>query len=105
VGLKVHDINARLIKKAKQSVAKYRVSAFGLNKRGVVIFAACNTPRFNRKGGAVHAEMSVLKKAGPSLSAIIIVRIGATGQVLPLGPCEACAAKARDLGVKIRSIK
>jgi cytidine deaminase len=92
------------IKKAKQSVCTYKVSAIGLNKRGEVIYKAFNRSRFMRHGGAVHAEMQVMLKAGPGLKTIIICRVGNGGAILPIDPCSICKAKAEELGVKIVSV-
>jgi tRNA(Arg) A34 adenosine deaminase TadA len=103
--VKVHDLKIRLLKKAEQSSQKYRVSAIGLNARGVPIATAFNAPRFDRRGGSIHAEMKIMRSTPKSLKTIVIARLGATGKVLPIDPCPACAAKAKDLGIRIKTIK
>ncbi len=103
--MKVSNLKQRLIKKAKTSTCKYRVAAIGLNARGVAIASAVNTTRFDRKGGSVHAEMKVMKSTPKSLSTIIIIRLGATDDLLPIDPCYACWVKAQELGVTIRSVE
>jgi cytidine deaminase len=93
------------VKKANQSVAVYRISAIGLNKKGEVIYTAVNKHRFNRPGGGTHAEMIVMLKAGPGLKSILLCRIGNSGDLLPISPCVACARKAKELNIKIVSVK
>ena len=92
-------------KKAEQSISTYKVSAIGLNKRGEVVYTAFNKPRFMRKGGAIHAEMEVMLKGGPGVATIVICRVGRSGDILPIHPCEVCADKAEELGIKIVSIE
>jgi hypothetical protein len=92
------------IRKARQSICRYKISAIGFNKRGEIIGKVCNSPRFYRKGGGVHAEMKLMRTAGPGLHTIIICRINNRGDILPIGPCEFCAEKAMELGIKIKTI-
>lgn len=94
----------RLRKKALGSSCKYKVSAIGLNKRGEVICSCTNMPRFSRYGGSVHAEMHVMRKAGPGLTTIILCRVGSKGNLLKIDPCPKCAEKAKELGVKIMQV-
>lgn len=103
--MKTHNLKERLIKKAAQSTGKYRVAAIGLNGRGVAIASSTNTPRFQKKGGGVHAEMKVMKSSPRSLKTIIIARLGATGDLLPIHPCEACARQAEQMSITIRTIE
>lgn len=98
------DLTSRAISKARQSPCNYAISAIGLNKKGEIICTAFNKPRFMHKRGAIHAEMEVMKKAGPALKTIIIARIGNQGNLLPIHPCSMCSKKAQELGVKIVSV-
>jgi cytidine deaminase len=93
------------IKKAKQSSCTYKVSAIGLNKRGEIIYKAINKQRFYRRGGGLHAEMEVMRKAGPRLKTIILCRVGRGGDLRPIDPCPVCAKKASELSVKIITVK
>jgi cytidine deaminase len=92
------------IKKAMQSSCHYKISAIGFNRKNEIIYKATNVHRFTRKGGGIHAEMRVMRKAGPSLSWILIVRTNNRGDILPIDPCETCAQKASELGIKIITI-
>ena len=95
----------RAIRKASsQTICRYKVSAIGINHRGEVVYAASNRPRFNRKGGGIHAEMTVMKKSPPSLKSIILCRVGREGKLLKIHPCKTCQKKADELGVKIYTI-
>jgi hypothetical protein len=97
-----------LIKKAKQIALKsncnYRISALGLNKKGELINSAFNKHRFMHNGGGIHAEMLLMKKSGPKLKTIIICRVNKSGNLLSISPCEVCATKAKELGIKIITI-
>lgn len=95
----------RLVKKAATSQCRYRIAAIGLDYRGKVIASATNRPRFPRAGAGTHAEMSVMLKAPRSLRTIIIVRVNRRGDLMPIDPCEKCAAKAEELGVTIKSVR
>jgi len=101
--MKCSDMIGKLIQKALQSPAKHRVSAVGLSKRGVIIAAAFNKPRFQKKGGGIHAEMAIMLMAPKCLHTIVIARVNKNGKILPMDPCPACAAKAKELGIKIVS--
>jgi len=92
-------------KKASQSSCVYKVSAIGLDKRGNVIYKSTNKHRFMKKGGGLHAEMEVMKKAGPSLRTIVLCRVGRSGEIRPIDPCPSCAAKAKELSIKILTIR
>ena len=94
------------INKAKQSPSKYRVSAMALDKQGKILATAINRPRFDRHGGGVHAELAVLKKTKTRhVKSIIICRVGATGELLPIDSCHRCRRVLDRLGIKVYSIQ
>ena len=99
--MKVHNIKQRLIRKALNSCCKFKIAAIGLSATGDPLCCAFNSPRFSRKGGGVHAEMKVLHKSPPNLKTIILCRINKNGDLRPIHPCETCARKAAEKGVKI----
>jgi len=94
-------------KKAQQnSGTLFRVSAIGLNENGDVVDKAFNRSRFKRMGGGLHAEQQIFARAKrKGVKTIIICRIGRRNSILPIDPCPACAEKARELGIKIYSVK
>jgi len=95
----------RLRKKARTSVCRFAIAAIGLDYRGRVIGSRTNRPRFVRKGGGVHAEMSLMLSAPKSLRTIVIVRVNRKGELMPIDPCPACARKAAELGIQIRTLR
>jgi hypothetical protein len=99
------EIKERLTLKASQSICKYKVAALGLNRRGEIIAISANRPRMSRKGGGLHAEMSVMLRAGPALRKILICRVNDQGDIRPIHPCDACADKALELGVTIVTLE
>ena len=95
----------RLIKKASQSICKFRVAALGFNSEGVCVASASNRPRFSHKGGGIHAERKLMELKSKGIVKILICRIGNGGDLLPIDPCETCQKIADKLGIRIVSIK
>lgn len=90
------------IKKASQSKCTHRISAIGFNKNGDIVAKSTNRHRFNWVGGAIHAEMAVMKVAKRrGIVTILICRIGRSGDILPIHPCKVCKEKADELNIKI----
>lgn len=90
-----------MIKKAKKSTCRYRVSALGLTAKGEIIGIKNNSPRFSREGGSIHAEMALMKQYGENIKTIYICRVNGKGELLPIKPCKVCRRKADELGIKI----
>jgi len=91
-------------KKAEQSQSKYRISAIAFDSQGKILATAVNRPRFNRKGGGVHAEIAALQKGGPRTHSILICRIGNSGDLLEIEPCEYCQKILDKKGIKVYSV-
>lgn len=103
--MKLYNIVDRVKAKAIRSPSKYHIGVIGLNIKGEIIGTAFNSPRFNRKGGGYHAEMELMRTCGKDLKTIILCRVGAKGNILPIDPCKVCKTKAEELCVKIVTIK
>ena len=95
----------RLRKKARTSVCRFAIAAIGLDYRGRVIISRTNRPRFMHRGGGLHAEREVIRNAPKSLRTIVIVRVNRKGELMPIDPCPACARKAAELGIQIRTLR
>lgn len=95
----------RLIKKAQQSICKYKVAAMGFDHRGRCLGMMCNAPRYSREGGSLHAELRLMRRYRNQLKSIIIVRTNNKGDLKPITPCNVCSAVAEILGITIRSIQ
>lgn len=95
----------RYVQKGKQSICKFRVSAFAFTAKGNFLDSSVNSPRFSRKGGGNHAEMILMKKHGKKIKTIIISRIGKSGKLRPIHPCSSCRRVAKKLGIKIKTIE
>jgi cytidine deaminase len=85
------DIKKHAINKAMQSPSKYKISAIGLDHRGKVLGSTFNSLRFNRYGGGLHAEMRLIQRYRNNVKTIILCRVGRSGNILPIQPCERCA--------------
>ena len=95
-----------LINKAKQSICRYSVAALGFNSGGECVAKSVNKPRFNHPHGGLHAEMQIMSLARrKGIKTIFICRIGGSGNILPIHPCKTCAEKAKELGIKIVSLR
>lgn len=92
-------------KKAGQSICKYRISAIGLDKFGKVLGAAMNRPMLSKYHGGVHAEMSLLQRYKNNVKTIILCRVSASGNLLPIDPCERCAKVLDKMNIKVVSIR
>lgn len=95
----------RIRRKAIQSICKMRVAALGFNRNGDCVASSTNKPFKSKKGGGKHAEefiFEVAKQCG--IVRILICRIGGSGSLLPIDPCERCAETAAKLGIKIDSV-
>ena len=103
--MKLYNIVDRVKAKAIRSPSKYHIGVIGLNIRGEIIGTAFNSPRFNRIGGGNHAEMMLMRKCGRDLKTIILCRVGARGNILPIDPCIVCKTKADELKIKIVTIR
>jgi len=99
-----NDLICRIKKKAIKSFCRYRIAAFGLNRKGEILYVSNNKPRFERKGGGIHAEMNVMLNSGPSLHTIILCRVNRTGNIRPIDPCPVCLKKSIELKIKILTI-
>ena len=95
----------RLKKKAKQSISKFKISAFGLNSKNEVVVKTTNSPKLNKYGGGKHAEEKIFEVAlSKNVKTIILCRIGLKGNLLPIHPCNSCKRTADKLGIKIISL-
>ena len=95
----------RLKKKAQQSVCNYKVAALGFNKKGECVASSVNKPYLYKRGGGIHAEEAIFNVAQKKgIVRILICRVGRSGKLRPIQPCESCAKTARKLGIVINSI-
>jgi hypothetical protein len=92
-------------RKALQSNCRYKISALGFSRRNELIDSTTNYHRWDGKGKGLHAEMLLMKRNPLSLRSIIICRVNQKGGFLPIDPCSKCAEKAKELGIKIYTIR
>ena len=88
-------------RKAMKSGCMFKVSAIGLDKKGNVLGVVTNAKRLDRYGGGIHAEMNLLHRYGDHVKTIIICRVGGSGNILPIHPCERCKKVLDKLGIKV----
>ena len=103
------EIIRRLQKKAAQSPSQYRIACVALNKKGEVLGYTTNKFRKDRIrpliGSGLHAEAYSMARYYPlGLRTLVIMRIGLSGNILPIDPCEDCQKMAKKLGVTIQSV-
>jgi tRNA(Arg) A34 adenosine deaminase TadA len=102
--MKTNQLKQRAIKKAMQSQCRFKVSAIGFDHNGNYLGSSVNAPRFDKFSGGLHAEMRLFARYGKNLKTVFICRVGNTGLLLPIDPCSTCASKAKELGIKIKTI-
>lgn len=98
------NIINQLTSKAHKSDCKYKISAIGFDKKGELIGVTNNTHRFLGKGKGLHAEMRLIRRYGNNIKTMIICRVGRSGIMRPIDPCETCSRVATKLGIKIQTI-
>ncbi len=102
----------RLFRTAMLSPCNYRISAVAFDKKGDVLGNTFNTFRNgdvfagdqHRTGAGLHAEARLMKRYGKNIKTILIMRIGNSGNILPIDPCPACKRMAKKLGIKIVTV-
>lgn len=93
----------RMVRAAlKVDQCRYRVAAAGIDHRGRIISIATNRPKYKTRG--LHAEERIIYSAPKSLSIILIIRVGAHGNLLPIHPCRLCLRLATQRGIKIQPV-
>ena len=102
--MRTHNLNERLKAKASASHCRYKVAAIGIDRRGRVIAISHNTHRFMKHGGGNHAEINLIRKCPKSLRTIIICRVGNSGIIRPIEPCESCIDLCNKRNIKISTI-
>lgn len=83
---------------------RYKIVAVGLDSRSRPIAIRTNLPRLPLRG--LHAEERVIYSCPRYLlSRILIVRVNARGDLLPIDACSHCAKLARRRGVEIVDVR
>jgi hypothetical protein len=100
----VNSFKTILFKKARKSLCCFRIAALAIGHKGELLGTSFNKPRFQRKGGGIHAEMVLMARYGKNIKTIAIMRIGGMGDVLPIHACSMCRKKADELGIRIVNI-
>jgi hypothetical protein len=103
------EIIQRLKKKASQSLCVYRLAGVALSKQGEILGFAKNSFRKDiiteGKYSGRHVEKALIDRYGSNIATILIMRIGKSGDILPIDPCPKCAKLAEKLGIVIKSIE
>jgi tRNA(Arg) A34 adenosine deaminase TadA len=102
--MKTHNLESRLQIKASKSDCRYKVAAIGIDRRGRTIAIAHNTHRLMKRGGGNHAELNLIRKCPKSLKTIIICRVGNSGILRAIEPCESCKRLCSRMKIKIVTV-
>lgn len=106
------SVQRLLYKSASQSPCNYRIGAIAFDKKGDILGNVCNTFRSgdafygeqHRRGTGLHAEARLIRRYGKNIKTILIMRIGNSGNILPIDPCPACSNMAAKLGIVIDTV-
>lgn len=98
------DLLKKAIQKAKQSNSKYKISAIGFTKKFDYIGMTKNNVANLPRGGGHHAEHRLILKYGKSIKYIALVRVGHSGELLPIDPCKSCQRLIDLLEIKVITI-
>ncbi len=101
-----YEVVPRMKRKLKPDKVniKYRIAAIAFTKKGNFIDIRYNNFReglSNRKGAGLHAEQDLIHRYGKRIHTIYILRVGKSGDYLPIHPCEVCKSIAEKQGIKI----
>lgn len=94
----------RYIKKASKSVCRFKILAIGFDKKGDCIGNSTNYPRMLKTMGGLHAEINLIRRYGNAIKKIVILRVGHSGNLLPIKPCINCEKVMNKLGIKLFTI-
>lgn len=82
----------------------HRIIAIGFNHKNDLVGIKTNSFGLScRKGSGKHAERELIKRYGNRIKKIIILRIGRSGKLFPIDPCDICKKVADKYGIKIES--
>lgn len=98
-----------MFKKATHSPSRFRMAGVAFNKKGEILGFASNGFRkeqipFTKHSGD-HVEKKLIERYGSLISRIIILRIGRSGNILPIDPCPKCQKLLDKYGIKVVSVK
>lgn len=80
----------------------HRIIAIGFNHKNDLVGIKTNSFGLScRKGSGKHAERELIKRYGTRIKKIVIIRVGRSGRLLPIDPCEMCKKIANKYGIKI----
>ena len=94
-----------IVNKVLKSSCKHKVGAIAFDAHGDILGISSNQPRYSWEGGSSHAEMRLMHRYGKKIRLILILRINSSRKLLPIDPCCTCSARAKKLGIRIRSLK
>ena len=103
-----------LKKKADKAPCTYRISGIAYSKKGNILGIATNKHStwdvmakipLGRAGTAEHCEKRLIERFKRRIKTIVICRIGKSGNILPIDPCDNCRKLAEKYGITITSVK
>lgn len=87
----------------------YRVVCAAYNKRNELLGITTNTFRRDnvprKRFAGYHCEMKALHRWGSSLKTIVLMRLGHSGDILPIDCCPKCEAVLKKCGIRVLKIK
>lgn len=107
--MKNYSVINSVIKKASKSPSTVRMAGIAFNKKGEILGLASNGYRHDSlkpgKFSGQHVEKTLIGRYGSLISKIILIRIGKSGAILPIDPCEKCQKLLAKYGIKVSTIK
>ena len=103
------SIRKILFEAASRSPGRFRVGGIALNKKGEILGVAHNSFRKDnvvgeRKGTGEHCEVRLIRRYRGHIKTLILVRIGNSGDILPIDPCPSCQALCDKYGITVLTI-
>lgn len=94
---------------ASKSPGRFRIGGIALNKKGEILGVAHNSFRKDnvvgqRKGTGEHCEVRLIRRYRDNIKTLILMRIGNSGNVLPIDPCPSCQALIEKYGINVLTV-
>jgi len=100
----------RMVKKGMSNKrSTYRVVCAAFNHHNELLGITVNGYRRENltpgKYTGYHCEMKALHRWGNSVAKIVLMRLGNTGDVLPIDCCPKCEAVLRKCGIRVEKVR
>lgn len=103
------QLTKRMVKKGISVTNTYKVVCAAFNHHGELLGIVSNTFRNDNvkpaRFAGYHAEMRAIHRWGLAIKSMIIMRIGRSGDILPIDCCPKCESVLNKLEIKVFKVR